>query len=107
MKKFKEMAFLKTHRMENKMDDDKLTNLLINAVEIGFKKGLMTGAITEVKLKPYLSKTQAYELYGRRNVDFWIKNKLVKEIKDGDNNAMIRLDRMKLEIVAATSNRGL
>ena len=92
-----------THTFEEKH----LKNLLANAVEIGFKKGLMTGTISETKLKPYISKTQAYKLYSRRNVDFWIKNNLIKEIKDGNNSATIRLDRIQLEIVASTSNRGL
>jgi len=84
-----------------------MIDLLANAVQIGFKKGMMVGTVSEVKLKPYLSKTEAYELYGRRNVDFWLKKNLVKEIKDGDNTAKIRIDRIELEIVAATSNRGL
>lgn len=84
-----------------------LKDLLSDAVQIGIKKGMMIGAVSEVKLTPYISKAQAYKIYGRKNVDFWIKKSLIKEIKDGDNTATIRLDRIKLEIVAATSNRGL
>ena len=89
------------------IEEKELVTFLSRAVEIGFKKGLMTGMVSETKLKPYISKTLAYRIYGRSNVDFWIKKRLVKEIKDGDNNSTIRIDRIQLETIAATSNRGL
>lgn len=86
-------------------EEKHLKDLLADAVEIGFKKGLMTGTVSETKLKPYISKKQAYNLYGRTIVDRWTKEGLVKEIKDGDNSSTIRIDRIQLEIIAKSSNR--
>jgi len=56
-------------------------------------------------LKPYLSKSEAYRLYGRGKVDFWLKSKMVDYVKDGENSSSLRLDRVRLEAVAQTSNR--
>ena len=87
------------------LEERHLKDLLADAVEIGFKKGLMTGTVSETKLKPYISKKQASKLYGRAIVDRWIKEGLVKEIKDGDNSSTIRIDRIQIEIIAKSSNR--
>ena len=84
--------------MELTIESKRLIALLASAVEIGFKKGLIIGPITKTKIKLYISKAQAYKLYDRRNVTFWIDKNLIKEIKDGDNTATIRLDRIQLEI---------
>jgi len=91
--------------MTYNLEEKHLKDLLADAVEIGFKKGLMTGSVSETKLKPYISKKQASNLYGRAIVDRWIKEGLVKEIKDGDNSSTIRIDRIQLEIIAKSSNR--
>lgn len=78
-----------------------LKNLISEAVAIGVKKALTDPSLN----KKYLSKNQAYQKYGRRLVDRWIKEKLIKEIKDGDKSHKIRLDALELEKVAAFSNR--
>ena len=44
------------------------------------------------------SKTQAYQLYGRSTVDRWISEGLIKVNRK-------KIDRAKLEAVAAASNR--
>ena len=87
------------------LEEKHLKDLLADAVEIGFKKGLMTGSVSEIKLKPYISKKEAYRLYGRAIVDRWIKEKLIKEIKDGDNSSTVRIDRIQIEIIAKSCNR--
>jgi hypothetical protein len=56
-------------------------------------------------LKPYLSKAEAYKIYGRKQVDRWLREKLISKIKDGTNSSTIRLSRTELETIAATSNR--
>ena len=78
-----------------------LKNLMSEAVTIG----IMRFEAEKVKHKKYVSKNQAYGIYGRRLVDRWIKEKLIKEIKDGDKSHKIRLDVVELEKVAAFSNR--
>ena len=87
------------------LEEKHLKDLLADAVEIGFKKGLMTGTMSEIKLKPYISKREAHRLYGRAIVDRWIKEGLIKEIKDGDNSSTVRIDRIQIEIIAKSSNR--
>ena len=82
------------------VEDLKLKRLFISAVKIGFEKGLSTQGV----LKPYLSKSQAYKMYGRAKVDGWITKGLLKEMKDGENSSTVRIDRVEIEMVAATSN---
>lgn len=78
-----------------------LKMLLADAMEIGAKKALIeTG-----NLKPYLSKNEAYRAYGRRIVDRWLMEDLIKPIKDGSETAKVRLSRMELEILSKSSNR--
>lgn len=78
-----------------------LKGLLQDATELGATKALTaTGA-----LKPYMSKSEAYKMYGRRQVDRWLREGLIKKIKDGTDTSNIRLDRVELETCAKTSNR--
>lgn len=83
------------------MERMELVNLLSEAVAIGAKKVL----VETLQLKPYISKSEAYKKYGRRLVDRWLKEGLIKQIKDGDTNHSIRIDRVELESVAAICNR--
>lgn len=77
-----------------------LRALLADAAEMGAMKALsQSGA-----LKPYLSKAEAYKIYGRRNIDRWIKENLIEEITDGISTK-IRLERIQLESIAKSSNR--
>ncbi len=80
---------------------DELSKIIADASELGAKRALIsTGA-----LKAFLSASQAYKIYGRSNVDRWIKEGLISPQKDGDKNTAVRLDRMLLESIAASSNR--
>lgn len=91
--------------MSYTFEEKHLKDLLADAFEIGFKKGLLTASSVEIKLKPYISKSESYRLYGRSLVDRWIASNLIREIKDGENNSSIRIDRIQLELVAKASNR--
>lgn len=77
-----------------------LQKMLTQAAEIGATAAMSKYGI----LKPYLSIAEAYRIYGRGNVDRWLKEKLIKRINDGEGTK-IRLNRVELEIVAKTSNR--
>lgn len=57
------------------------------------------------QLKPFISQNEAFRRYGRTTVERWIKEGLVKLIKDGDKNCDKRIDRVQIESVAHTSNR--
>lgn len=78
-----------------------LVNLLSEAAALGAKKVL----VETLQLKPYISKSEAYKKYSRRLVERWLKEGLIKQIKDGDSNHSIRLDRLELESVASICNR--
>lgn len=56
-------------------------------------------------IKPYMSLRQAYNAYGEGTVNRWIKEKLIKPIKDGEGNSKVRIDRVQIEAVAQTQNR--
>ncbi|WP_345949020.1 hypothetical protein ABDD95_19420 [Mucilaginibacter sp. PAMB04274] len=70
--------------------------MLEHAAEMGAKNALIQFG----HLKPYLKKSEAYRLFGRKNVEYWIKAGLVTPRKDGDCSATWRLERMELEAIA-------
>ena len=83
------------------MQELELKNLLSEAIFLGIQEYQSQFG----NMPKYLSKNQAYQKYGRKIVDRWIKEGLIKELKDGDKQYKIRLDRLELEKVAAFSNR--
>lgn len=76
-------------------------NALIDAAELGAQRALAKAGC----LKPYLKLREAYRIYGEGTVDRWIEEGLVDEIKDGDRNSSVRIDRIQIEAVAKTCNR--
>ena len=76
-------------------------NALIDAAELGAKKALEKIG----KLEPYLKLNEAKKTYGPAIVERWIKEGLIDLIKDGSNNASVRIDRIQIETVAKTCNR--
>lgn len=79
--------------------DYKLAQMLQGAAELG---GIV--ALTEVgKLRPYLSKAEAYRKYGRGKVDSWIKKGVIEEHQDYPG-AKVTLCRKQLASVAASQN---
>jgi hypothetical protein len=77
-----------------------LRQMLRDAVEHG-----ITAYRVEIGLeKPYLSLRGANKIYGKANVDKWIKNGIVHPNKDGLKNCKIRISRIELDLVSKTSN---
>ena len=76
-------------------------NALVDAAEAGATKALMDVGL----LKPYLKLREAQRLYGEAIVNRWIREELVRVIKDGTRNASVRIDRLELLTVARTANR--
>jgi hypothetical protein len=78
-----------------------LMALLQDAAELGASAVLAKSGI----LKPYISKSDAYRMYGESAVDRWIAEGLVTPRKDGGHSAKWRIDRQEIEAVAKASNR--
>ncbi|WP_185218080.1 hypothetical protein [Sphingobacterium mizutaii] len=72
-----------------------LQKLLVDASELG-----AILALTKIgKIKPYLKKSEAFEKYGRKNVENWILIGLITPRKDGNHSAAWRIDRIEIETV--------
>ncbi|WP_316786575.1 hypothetical protein [Pedobacter frigiditerrae] len=72
-----------------------LQMLLQDAAEMGAQMALAkTG-----KIKPYLKKSEAFRLYGRKNVEHWIAIGLITPRKDGNHSASWRIDRLEAAAV--------
>lgn len=76
-------------------------NALIDAAELGAKRALEGAGL----LKPYLSVSEAGRIYGRSVVDRWIKEELLKVLKDGNASSKCRISRLQIEAVAKSANR--
>lgn len=74
--------------------------LVENAVELAVTKALVATGQTPATI----SQKQAYELYGRRDIDRWVKEGLVTRIQDGDKSG-VRYSVEQLTKVAIKSNR--
>lgn len=71
-----------------------LINLLNNATAEGAGTVLSASGI----MQDQLSKSDAYKIYGRSNVDRWLSENLIKISNR-------RINRLMLEAIAASSNR--
>ena len=72
-----------------------LGQLLKDAAEMGAKLALAkTG-----RIRPYLNKSEAFRLYGRKNIETWISQGLITSRKDGEYSAVWRIDRMEVEAI--------
>lgn len=78
-----------------------LRALLIEAGEIAENKALAGAGL----LRPYLSKQEAYKMHGQSNIDRWIKEGLLKPVRDGSGSAKWRIERIELDAVSKASNR--
>lgn len=54
---------------------------------------------------PFITKSKAFKLYGRANVENWIKWKLLPEVKDGDVNTQVRLEVSRLIALSGKMHR--
>jgi hypothetical protein len=78
------------------LSNDLLTRLLIDAAEIASRKTLIEAGM----LKPQVTQSEAYRLYGRTSVTRWIQGAKIKRIKRGNT---IYLDRLRLETLSKVS----
>jgi len=62
--------------------------------------GTISAMVASGRLKPYLKKSEAFRIYGRANVENWLRNGLLTPRKDGDHSAAWRLGRIELETVS-------
>lgn len=83
------------------LEEYQLQNLLTTASTLAVKRVLLELGL----VKTFLSKTEAYKLYGRGTVERWISEGLIKPHKDGSDSSKVRLERMRLEALSASSNR--
>lgn len=87
------------------MDDAPINRTHLIQLRAVFEAGFNACAVECGLLKPYLSLNQAQKKYGRKTVNRWIDEGLIKVIKDGTGTSKKRIDRKEIEMVAATSNR--
>ena len=78
-----------------------LRALLIEAGEVSSSKTLSKAGL----LKPTMSKQEAYRMYGKSDVERWIKEGLIHPERDGSGSAKWRIDRSEIEAVRKASNR--
>ena len=77
-----------------------LGRLLNDAAELAVQRY----RIARGEERGYVSKREAYQRFGRRLVDRWLREGLVKLHKDGTGNLAARLSLAELEVAARTSN---
>ena len=79
--------------MDLKINENDLFLLLEKAAAMGALQALSrTGFI-----KPYIKKSEAFRLFGRKHVERWIAEGWITQRKDGDHSAAWRIDRIELE----------
>jgi hypothetical protein len=78
-----------------------LRQLLKEVTEIA----VLSYRIAEGKEKAWISQRAAWRIYGKSNVDCWLRKGIVSRQKDGERNSTVRYDRLELERAALTSNR--
>lgn len=66
----------------------------------GAELGAIGVLIKTGHLRPYLKKSEAFRLFGRKHVEHWIADGLITLRKDGDQSASWRIDRLEIEAVA-------
>ena len=78
-----------------------LTLILKNATETGVQKALDEAGV----LQESLSKSEAYQQFGRSTIDRWIQEGLL--VPKSANGKLLHkcIDRVKLEAIAHSSNR--
>ena len=75
--------------------------LLQEAAELGANAALSAVGV----LKPFISKKEAYRMYGQSTVERWIREGNLDFEKDGPSSSKCRIDRTKISALAKASNR--
>ena len=87
--------------MEITLSQQTLSAMMHDAAELA-----VNAAMSKVGLmKPYLTKQEAYKMFGRRLVDRAIQEGLVSPFKDSTASAKWRIDRLEIESVFKANNR--
>ena len=68
-------------------------------MQAGAELGAIIALIKTGKLKPYITKAEAFRLYGRKNIERWLADGLLTPRKDGDHSAAWRIDRLEAELI--------
>jgi hypothetical protein len=68
-------------------------------LQAGAELGALIALIKTGQLKPYITKAEAYRLYGRKNIDRWLDEGLLTPRKDGSHSAAWRIDRLEAELI--------
>lgn len=72
------------------------TELLLQA---GAELGATITLIETGRLKPYITKAEAYRRYGRKNIERWLEEGLLTPRKDGNHSAGWRINRLEAELI--------
>ncbi|RZJ23712.1 MAG: hypothetical protein EON51_02205 [Acinetobacter sp.] len=83
------------------MELKEFSRILKDAVNSGATKALAENYVTP----QFLIKAEAYRLYGRSNIDRWIKEGLIDLVTSGDGLNKKIMIKKKLDAIAASSNR--
>jgi hypothetical protein len=81
------------------MNIDIPPRLLALIISRAAEMGAVVAMAKTGNVRPYISKNEAFRLYGRKNVERWIDDGLVTPRKDGDHSAAWRIDRIELESI--------
>ena len=68
-------------------------------LQAGAELGAIIALIKTGKLKPYITKAEAFRLYGRKNIERWLADGLLTPRKDGDHSAAWRIDRLEAKLI--------
>ena len=82
------------------MQNEIPTHLFTRLFNCGAELGAIEALIKTGHLRPYLKKSEAFRLFGRKHVEHWIDDGLVTPRKDGNHSASWRIDRLEIEAVA-------
>jgi hypothetical protein len=82
--------------MDYQISSHHLALIIQAAAELGAKAALSATG----KLKPYLTKAEAFRQYNRSAVEKWIEQGLITPRKDGNYSACWRINRLELDAIA-------
>lgn len=68
-------------------------------ISLGIELGAITVLIKTGQMRPYLKKSEAFKIYGRKKIEAWIEAGLLTPVKDGQHSAAYRLNRLEIEIL--------
>lgn len=88
-----------------KSDGMKLKDMFLLLMESA-NQGTESALAENIQIPERITKSEAYRNYGRTNVDRWLLEGLLKPDLTAGKKNQTRIDRKKLEAIAATSNRG-